>query len=358
MEFSSKHNAIHSSDSAAALLATMCKHGMCAEQASEMLRAAEDEKVGEGRSSPGSDWLLGKLGAISYDDMYRNTCRILRKTVTDAMQKGLIDKSPIVAIDKTMISRYDKNPDMTHLIKCKGRGTDTAEGYATASIVGAEVRVHLGGIPVIRGEFNPYFVRKMLDQIRMLHIKPSLILLDREFYAVDVMQKISRAGQRFLMPATNTTGIKKAMKEHADGKRDAVFEYQVKAQNGDSFRCTLVIAEFPNPKGSDPKRIPFVTNMKDCSMEDLLALPEEYRKRWGIETGYRDAKRVMSRTTSRNDSIRLGLFFLALVISNIWAIVRSGDDDNGIKLVVLLAYMISSYVNDARPCKPPDPGGG
>ena len=80
-----------------------------------------------------------------------------------------------------------------------------------------------------------------------------------------------------------------------------------------------------------------------------------------LGTGYRDAKRVMPRITSRNDSIRLGLFFLALVISNIWTIVRSGDDDDSgssIKLVVLIAYMISSYVNDARPCKPPDPGEG
>ena len=123
-------------------------------------------------------------------------------------------------------------------------------------------------------------------------------------------------------------------------------------------------------------------------MEDLLVLPEEYRKRQGIETGYRDAKRAMPRTTSRNDSIRLALFFFGLVISNIWVIVRSGyevtpsrteyelcnnprtggvervtsyrsgDDSKGIKLVVLLAYMISSYVNDAKPCKPPDLGEG
>ena len=73
MEFSFKHNAIHSSESVAALLATMCKHDMCAEQASEMLRAAgeeeeeeetgKEEETGEGRSSPGSDWWLGKLGS-------------------------------------------------------------------------------------------------------------------------------------------------------------------------------------------------------------------------------------------------------------------------------------------------------
>ena len=67
-------------------------------------------------------------------------------------------------------------------------------------------------------------------------------------------------------------------------------------------------------------------------------LPEEYRKRWGIETGYRDSKRVTPRTVSRNDAIRLALFYLSLIITNIWQFARV--ESNGIKLVLLLAYMI------------------
>jgi len=37
----------------------MCKEGMCAEQASEILR----EQSGSG---PGADWLLGRLGRMQY----------------------------------------------------------------------------------------------------------------------------------------------------------------------------------------------------------------------------------------------------------------------------------------------------
>ena len=103
-----------------------------------------------------------------------------------------------------------------------GENTNTAEAYMTARTVGQEMQFHLACIPVTRAEFNPYFVRKTLDEMRILKIKPRLLLMDREFYAVDVMRVISGACHKFLMPAVSTTGIKKAIQEFTDGTRESV----------------------------------------------------------------------------------------------------------------------------------------
>ena len=346
MGFSDRYNSMHSITSAAVLLATMCKNGMCAEQASDLLHV-------KGTNSPGSDWLLAKLDAIKYDTMHENARHALRRTVRDAMNNGILQQHELVAIDKTKIYRYDKNPNMKYLIKTKGKGTNTAEAYMTARTVGTNEQFHLACIPVTRDEFNPYFVRKILDEMRRLQVRPRLLMMDREFFAVDVMRTISRAGLRFLIPAVSTPGIKKAIAEFEDDKREEISEYTVHAQNGDKFSCTLVIVPKKKPSRNG-KHIGFVTNMAGCKPEDLMELPEEYRKRWGIETGYKDAKRIMPRTTSRNDAIRLVLFFLSLVMSNIWMYARANSPDT-VKFVVLLARMIK-YVTDEILPNHSDPG--
>ena len=43
-----------------------------------------------------------------------------------------------------------------------------------------------------------------------------MILLDREFFAIDVTKQTSKHGIPFLMPAVKTPGIKKAVINHAD----------------------------------------------------------------------------------------------------------------------------------------------
>jgi len=347
MRFSDRSNAMYKETDAVSLLATMCKEGMCAEQASEMLR----EQSGSG---PGADWLLGKLGGMQYGTMHRRADRILRRTASDSIRHGLVERHPLVAIDKTKIARYDKKPDMTRLIKYKGQGTSTAEAYITARTVGCPNQTHLACLPVTRDAFNPEFVRKLLRKMRIMHVRPRLVLMDRESCAVDVLKTVARAGLRFLVPAVRTPGVKRAMQEYADGRRDAVSAYTMSSQDGTRMRCTMIMLDRKDSKG-ERFQIAFVTNHAGCTRDDILELPEEYRKRWGIETGYRDAKRAMPRTCSRKDHVRLILFYLSLAASNIWMIVRAGGRGAAVRLRVMLAGIIRECTR-LRIKKPPDPG--
>ena len=122
MRFSDKPNSSYDASSATILLANMCRDGLCAEQASEILNAS-------GIKAPGSDWLLGKLGDKEYDDMYSNVKNALRKTIRHASNAGIDLQNTLVAIDKTKIDRYDKNPCMKYLIKHKGGKTQTLQRH-------------------------------------------------------------------------------------------------------------------------------------------------------------------------------------------------------------------------------------
>ncbi len=93
------------------------------------------------------------------------------------------------------------------------------------------------------------------------------------------------------MPAVKTSIVKNAIMEYVAGKRAAISECKISSASGHVESYTLVI--IPNPKLKPAKSeitdqyLVFATNMpKGKIFGDLYSLPEEYRARWGIETGY------------------------------------------------------------------------
>jgi len=142
--------------------------------------------------------------------------------------------------------------------------------------VGVENQTHLACIPVMRDTFNPEFVRKLLRKIRILNVRPRLVLMDRESCAVDVLRTVARAGLRFLVPAVRTPGVRRAMWEHIDGRRDAV-SYPMISQDGAKVRCHIIILYSEDPKG-ERFQIDFVADETGCTRDNILDLPEEYRR--------------------------------------------------------------------------------
>ena len=51
-------------------------------------------------------------------------------------------------------------------------------------------------------------------------------------------------------------------------------------------------------------------------------LPEEYRKRWGIETGFRMQDVVEAKTTSINRTVRIVYTLLSTFVYNIWVLAN------------------------------------
>ena len=113
---------------------------------------------------------------------------------------------------------------------------------------------------------------------------------------------------QFLMPATQTKGIKKATSEFEAGKRDAVLQHvltsSVAGKEPEEF--TLIILEREDKKGrkvihafATSIPVDVVCGFKRDQMTGAEAFVEQYRARWSIETGYRCVESMRPRTTSR-----------------------------------------------------------
>ena len=156
-----------------------------------------------------------------------------------------------------------------------------------------------------------------------------MLLLDREFFSSSsCILRLEKSGQRYLMPCRLTPGVKKAIMEYARGERKRLSRCMITPYEGEPASFNLLILPrkgCEKEEEQDPLKgyIAFATNIPMRLVTwNVAGLPEDYRKRWGIETGYSGVEEFRARTTSRNHALRLIYFFHALILYNAWLLAN------------------------------------
>ena len=333
--FSTKYNALYDLEDVALVLLHMCKTGSTANKAvadlSVMLK--DDKNI----SIPTAQWLLGMISAIGSDKMDTLCRHMLNNTVKNGL--GLEKKTGhILAIDKHLIpfTGADRHNDRLVISGRPKGGTSWFETYATMQIVTEEQLPTIAVVRVTKDVSKIEFVRKLLSESRKTGLKKSIILMDREFSNVDVMRFLNEHGEKFLMTVSKTPGIKKAVLEFRCGKRGAISRYEMRSGDGTTFRFWLVVKKRLKEKNGKRRweYLTYATNVERwCIKRTMKDVPEEYKKRWRIENNFKSVEQMRARTGSRNHAIRAFMFFLSMIMCNLWyAAVRKMNEVIEIKL--------------------------
>ena len=320
LPFSTEHNAVYGLEAVALVLLHMCKNGATANRAvTELSITFRDDK---NVSIPTSQWLLGMISAIDPDKMDALCRRMLESTI----KKGFsLEKKTghILAIDKHQIPFTGEDRHNDNFVisgKPKG-GTSQFETYATMQAVTEKHLPTISVVRVIEDMSKIEFVRKLLSESKKLGLKKPLLLMDREFSSVDVMRFLNERAERFLMAVSKTPGIKNAVAEFRRGKRKAVSKYEMRSSNGTVFRFNLVIKKRlkETKDGRKWKYLTYATNLERQYIKRTIKdIPEEYKKRWRIENNFKSVEQMRASTGSRNHSIRVFMFFLSMIVCNLW----------------------------------------
>ena len=145
------------------------------------------------------------------------------------------------------------------------------------------------------------FVRKLLSESKKLGLKKLLLLMDREFSSVDVMRFLDECGERFLMAVSKTPEIKKAVLEFRRGKRDAISKYEMRSNDGTTFRFWPRIKKRLKEKKGKRRweYLMYATNVEHRHIKRTMKdVPEEYKKRWRIENNFKSVEQMRARTDS------------------------------------------------------------
>ena len=170
----------------------------------------------------------------------------------------------------------------------------------------------------------------------LIHIKA--VLMDREFFAAPTVSSLQDGKIPFIIRAIKTKRINKLLEEFKEKKRIwNVYEYEFnKTSHGSSKRqrikvkTNLVITDNSKVEGlsaerydEDDRYFMFITNMSMNSQKTAFQLARDFRKRWGIETGYKTKKQFRGKTCSLSYAVRLFLILLSFVLYNLWISINS-----------------------------------
>ena len=261
-----------------------------------------------GGDAPTGEWIRQRIEETCkqpMEDIFKNA---MLKHLSELNRLGQFPHNPIIGIDRTYLSRYDKNnPD---LIKGRAKdGTTTFEAHLTGQLVNAGKRIVISDFSVKKGDKNTDFVPKIVDLYETASNRPALFVLDRGFYSVAMIKFLNETRHTYVLPCVNTSGIKKAIEGYKRGERARVSKYVIK-NSKDQAECYIIITRDRN----DPEKYrAFATNDPKVDLE-------KYRSRWEIENGFKFTNKMRLRTHSRSTSCRMFMFQFPQMLLNLWTI--------------------------------------
>lgn len=233
-----------------------------------------------------------------------------------------------LAIDYHRIAYFgEPNRDTTRAKQTAG--THTFHTYATACVVGGPNRYTLGLTAVgEKGPFTAVLVR-LLDQVAGAGVTVRVVLLDKAFFSIAVMRLLRSRDLPFVIPAVirgrkprigvRAVGLR-ALRNRGAGRYRYAHE-----DRGTSVRVNVVVTHKSyRHKRTGRRRGKKLLYVMWRVSGDPVSIRDLYRKRFGVESSYRQLGQVRPRTSTTDGVVRLLWVAVGLILRNAW--VRFGTE--------------------------------
>jgi putative transposase len=259
--------------------------------------------------------------------------RRLNRALAGGWPKVLQRRAQYVALDLTLLPYYGQpEADPKELYRGASKaGTKQFHAYATAYVIYQGCRYTVGLRAVHHSDPWDAIVRDLLRQVRKTGVKVRCLLLDRGFYSVAVIRYLQAALCPFVMPVIRR-GRKPSHPQGASGtwafttwKRSGWARYTLEEKKGRRATVTLAVCRHRLPEQTRSGRRlrgrrlqVWLYAVWGLEPRAVAWVRDTYRRRFGIESSYRQLNQTRIRTSSRSPLLRLLFVGLALVLRNVW----------------------------------------
>jgi hypothetical protein len=294
------------------------------------------------RNVPSGDSIHDYINSNSIDYIISSFRKIITEIIQLANLKGTYQDA---AIDFHDIPYYwDENTPGVRGIKPKN-GTSWGHSFCTLDII-EDTKLTLDVID-IKGLSKNYsiLIGSILKSVKAKEINIKTLLMDREFFNSPVISTLHTSNQNYIISAKSNKKINAILLEHKKkfGQTSTVFEYQFE-KGGPKFNIVAIHNPKYDPKDKNNKGNHefhlFATDITVTIASDIMKkIPEEYRKRWNIETGYRLKNAFKIRTCSKSPIVRTLFFLIQCLLYNIESLLK--------QVIEIDAYKLKSAISDA-----------
>jgi putative transposase len=233
-----------------------------------------------------------------------------------------------MALDLHQIPYYGKKNTRGVTLRQKKASTKKSFTYATLCVLCPDGRYTVGLLPTRPTMRLTTLLEQLLGQADEADLSVSYLMLDAEFYSAEVFDWLQRKGIAFLVPAKKR-GRKGTGNSYLFEPTCPVGWYRYRWTT-DLRRWNFAVGK-RRKKGTLTVEVQMAVARHQSTGEPVVfatgglgkewspaRLVQAYRKRFGIETKYRQLQQCLARTSSRKERLRLLLVGLALLLGNLW----------------------------------------
>jgi len=195
-------------------------------------------------------------------------------------------------------------------------GTTHFHCYATAYMIYKDQRVTLCMTFVRKNDTMPAILRRLFKRLDTLHLQVKKLYLDKGFYSIGVIRLLKERGTPFILPAIarKNGGVSKLFV----GRASYTTSYTMHNQKLGSEVVDLALTRKYSKGRYRRKRSKWFAYVTFGVRTHPLQIFQFYRRRFGVESSYRQMNRVRARTSSTNPALRLLYVGIAFLLINLW----------------------------------------
>jgi putative transposase len=249
--------------------------------------------------------------------------RTLQAQLPDRVRRRLVRCRYEVAIDLVEIPYHGQAQVADQEVRRgapKG-GTTHFHMYGTLAIVHHRQRFTLALTFVWAEERMEAVLARLLAVARTLGVRFKCAYLDKGFCSVAVLRLLRLRRVPYIIPIP-ARGGEGGIKGLFDAGRGYQTRYTFKRGTKAAYTTSVVIVcKYSRGRYKQPGVRYFAYAIYQLGQVRPQQVFERYRRRFGIESGYRQLHQVRARTASRNPALRLLLVGLALLLVNLWVLL-------------------------------------
>jgi putative transposase len=261
--------------------------------------------------------LTTQLLPASIPDLERQWNGLLRSLIPHWLR----DSPQELAIDFHDEPYYGRaQPDQEDTWVCRGEaraGTTHFYRCATASILLHNVRLTVAVVFVKPGMTTVTILARLLKLIRQARLPIKCLYADKGFCSIPVARYLyyRRIAAIIAMPIR---GKQAGSRQLCRGRKSYRTAYTMRSAAHGSLTVPVAVVRTYQRRRSGQRQLRWLVYICLRVAGPVVQIRWRYRRRFGIETGYRLMEQVRARTTSLNPALRFLLMGVALLIVNMW----------------------------------------